>query len=201
MRLRHSPTSPFVRKVLLLAHETGLTSQLEIETVDGWSEPEQLTGDNPLSMVPTLVLDDGSALFDSPVICDYLDRLHTGPRMIPESGAARWQVLREQALADGIIDCAILVMMEELKRPDDKRWDWWLALKRRAILRSLGHLEQVAADFGERLDLGVLAIAAALGYLDLRGGVGAWRDAHPALATWFARFSERPSMQATAPAV
>lgn len=199
MRLRHSPTSPFVRKVLLLAHETGLAGRLEIETVDGWAEPEQLTDDNPLSMVPTLVLDDGTALYDSPVICDYLDRLHDGPRMIPENGDGRWQVLREQALADGIIDCAILVMMEEMKRPAEMRWDWWLDIKRRAILRSLDHLEQRAAGFGERIDIGILATAAALGYLDLRGGVGEWRAARPTLTAWFAAFSERPSMQATAP--
>lgn len=199
MLLRHSPTSPFVRKVMLLLHETGQVDRVNIESVDGWSEPEQLTGANPLSMVPTLVLDDGSSLYDSSVICDYLDRQHDGPRMIPEEGEARWRVLREQALANGMIECAILVMMEEMKRPAEMRWDWWLDLKRRAIMRSLDHLEQEAGRLGNRVDLGTIATAATLGYLDLRGGVGQWREGRPALTAWFDRFATRPSMRATAP--
>ena len=87
MLLRHSHTSPFVRKVTVLLHETGLAGRVPCETVDGWSEPAHLTADNPLSMVPTLLLDDGSSLYDSPVICDYLDTLHDGPAMIPAGGA------------------------------------------------------------------------------------------------------------------
>ena len=199
MLLRHSHTSPFVRKVMLLAHETGLAARIETQTVDGWTEPEHLTGDNPLSMVPTLVLDDGSALYDSTVICDYLDRLHDGPRMIPEDGEARWRVLREQALADGMIDCAILVMMEEIKRPADRRWDWWLELKRRAIRRSLDRLEADVDGLAGRVDLGTISIAVGLSYLDLRGAVGEWRDGHAGLSAWHAQFAARPSMQATAP--
>ena len=199
MLLRHSPTSPFVRKVMLLLHETGQADRVSTESVDGWAEPDHLTGDNPLSMVPTLVLDDGSSLYDSTVICEYLDRQHGGPRMIPEDGDARWQVLREQALADGMIECAILIMMEEMKRPAEKRWDWWLDLKRRAILRSLDHLEQTVEGLADRVDLGTIATAVALGYLDLRGGVGQWREGRPALTAWFDQFSARASMQATAP--
>jgi len=133
------------------------------------------------------------------VICEYLDRQHGGPRMIPEDGDARWQVLREQALADGMIECAILIMMEEMKRPAEKRWDWWLDLKRRAILRSLDHLEQTVEGLADRVDLGTIATAVALGYLDLRGGVGQWREGRPALTAWFDQFSARASMQATAP--
>lgn len=199
MLLHHSPTSPFVRKVMLVLHETGLAQRVPIASVDGWSEPGHLTADNPLSMVPTLVLDDGSALYDSPVICEYLDRLHDGPRMIPDEHDARFRVLREQALADGLIDSAILVMMETIKRPPELQWEWWLDLKRRAILRALGYFESQVDERPGRVDLGTLSLAAALGYLDLRGGVGEWRDAHPALAAWFADFSERPSMRATEP--
>ncbi|MCB1722161.1 MAG: glutathione S-transferase N-terminal domain-containing protein [Gammaproteobacteria bacterium] len=199
MLLRHSHTSPYVRKVVALLHETGLVDRVDIESVDGWSEPERLTDENPLSMVPTLVLDDGSSLYDSPVICEYLDGLHRGPRMIPEAGARRWQVLREQALADGVLDCAILVMMEQVKRPEALRWDWWLGIKQRAILRALDQLEREAPAWRDRVDLGVIAIASALGYLDLRGGVGAWREGRPALAAWFEAFAARPSMRASAP--
>jgi len=199
MLLRHSHTSPFVRKVTVMLHEAGLAGQVKTETVDGWSEPELLTDDNPLSMVPTLVLDDGSSLYDSPVICDYLDRQHAGPAMIPADGDARWQVLREQALADGILDSAILIFVETGKRPEEKRWGWWLDLKRRAITRSLDLLEQRVGELGGRVDLGTISTAVALAYLDLRGAVGEWRDGRPRLAAWFAEFAQRPSMIATAP--
>ncbi|MCB1923147.1 MAG: glutathione S-transferase N-terminal domain-containing protein [Gammaproteobacteria bacterium] len=199
MLLRHSHTSPYVRKVVVMLHETGLSERVREETVDGWAEPDFLTADNPLSMVPTLVLDDGRSLYDSPVICEYLDSLHDGPRMIPASGEPRWQVLTEQALADGALDCAILIMMEQVKRPAALRWHWWVELKQRAILRSLDHWEGQAAGYADRVDLGVIAIASALGYLDLRRGVGEWRDGRPVLADWFATFSRRPSMIASAP--
>jgi len=199
MLLRHSHTSPFVRKVTVLLHETGLIGRVTLETVDGWAEPVALTGDNPLSMVPTLVLDDGSSLYDSVVICDYLDRLHAGERLIPQHGDARWRVLREQALADGMLECAILIFVELTRRPEEKRWDWWLALKRRAISRSLDMLEQQAERLGGRVDIGSISIGVALGYLDLRGAVGDWRDGRPLLASWFAGFAARPSMAATVP--
>ena len=199
MLLRHSHTSPFVRKVTVLLHETGLTGRVALETVDGWSEPHALTADNPMSMVPTLVRDDGSSLFDSPVICEYLDGLHTGPRLVPAEGEARWRVLREQALADGILDCAVLIFMETVKRPPELRWDWWVELKRRAIVRSLDWLEHNAAELERPVDLGLISIGVALAYLDLRGAVGDWRPGRPALATWHAAFAARPSMIATAP--
>lgn len=203
MLLRHSHTSPYVRKVTVLLHETGLIELVHIEPVDGWAEPNALTTDNPLSMVPTLVLDDGSTLFDSPVICEYLDSLHDGPPMIPANtpsgSAARWRVLREQALADGILDCAILIFLEQHRRPEALRWDWWLDLKRRAIQRALDQTERDAEGLGDRVDLGTIAIAAALGYLDLRGAVDDWRQQRPVLAGWFADFAQRPSMVATEP--
>ena len=198
MQLRYSPTSPFVRKVAVLLHETGLADGVVLQTVDGWSEPEQLTDDNPLSMVPTLVLGDGRTLYDSPVICEYLDRLHDGTPMIPADGDVRWQVLREQALADGILDCAVLIFVELQRRPEELRWDWWLELKRRAITRSLDWLERELAAFEGRVDLGTVSIGVALGYLDLRGAVGEWRTGRPGLATWYADFAQRPSMIATA---
>jgi glutathione S-transferase len=198
MLLRYSPTSPFVRKVTVLLRETGLADRVVLETVDGWSEPGQLTEDNPLSMVPTLVLSDGSTLYDSPVICEYLDRLHDATPMIPADGDARWQVLREQALADGILDCAVLIFVELRRRPEELRWDWWLELKRRAITRSLDWLERELAAFEGRVDLGVVSIGVALGYLDLRGAVGEWRAGRPGLAAWYADFAQRPSMIDTA---
>lgn len=199
MLLRHSHTSPYVRKVMVLAHETGLADRITLETVDGWSEPEALTRDNPLSMVPTLVLEDGTTLFDSPVICEYLDGLHSGAPLFPAPGEARWRALREQALGDGLLDSAVLIFVETRRRPAELRWDWWLELKQRAITRTLDHLDAQAAHLKGRVDIGTIAVAVALGYLDLRGAVGAWRDGRQALGDWFGEFSQRPSMQATRP--
>lgn len=198
MLLRHSHTSPFVRKVMVLLHETGLIDSVQLESVDGWSEPDALVSENPLSMVPTLVLDDGQVLFDSPLICDYLDQQHNGQAMVP-SGDGRWRVLRDQALADGMLDCAVLIFLELSKRPEALRWDWWLTLKQRAITRSLDALEADVAALGERVDLGTISIAVALSYLDLRGAVGEWRDGRPALSKWHAKFASRASMSSTAP--
>ena len=199
MLLRHSHTSPYVRKVMVLAHETGLVERITLETVDGWSEPEALTRDNPLSMVPTLVLKDGTTLFDSPVICEYLDGLHGGVSLFPAPGDPRWRALREQALGDGILDNAVLIFVETRRRPVELRWDWWLELKQRAITRTLDHLDAQAGQLRGRLDIGTIAVAVALGYLDLRGAVGEWRDGRPTLGDWFDQFSQRPSMQATRP--
>ena len=199
MLLRHSHTSPYVRKVTVLLHETGLFDQVEIVTADGWSEPALLTGENPLSMVPTLVLDDGQTLFDSPLICEYLDRCHVGRRMVPPTGEMHWRVLRDQALADGILDCAILIFMELNRRPETMRWDWWLDIKQRAITRALDELEQQVAMIEGRVDLGSIAIAVALDYLNLRSAVGEWHAARPALAAWHADFCQRDSMRMTDP--
>jgi glutathione S-transferase len=199
MLLRHSHTSPYVRKVVVLLHETGLADRVALETVDGWSEPGHLTADNPLSMVPTLVLEDGQSLYDSPVICDYLDHCHSGAPMIPGTGESRWQVLREQALADGILDCAVAIFLEEKKRPVELRWGWWVDLKTRTILRALDSLERDVAGLAGRVDLGTIAVACALGYLDLRGAAGAWREGRSGLAAWFEAFARRPSMVASEP--
>ncbi|EXJ15250.1 glutathione S-transferase [Imhoffiella purpurea] len=199
MLLRHSHTSPYVRKVMVLLHETGLIDQVGIETTDGWSEPEALTAENPLSMVPTLVLQNGQTLFDSPLICEYLDRQHVGRPMIPPTGEMHWRVLRDQALADGIMDAAILIFMEGVKRPEDLRWDWWLELKQRAIERALDLLEQDVEALRDRVDLGTISVAVALGYIDLRGAVEDWRRNRPELTDWHAEFSQRRSMIATAP--
>jgi glutathione S-transferase len=98
-----------------------------------------------------------------------------------------------------VLDSAVLIFVETGKRPEEKRWDWWLDLKRRAITRSLDLLEQRVGELGGRVDLGTISIAVTLAYLDLRGAAGDWRDRRPRLTTWFAEFAQRPSMVATAP--
>ena len=200
MKLRHSPTSPFVRKVLVLVHEVGLAGRIEIVPADAWSETTDLASQNPLCKVPTLILDEGGVLYDSPVICEYLDGLHAGAPRVPRSGEERWAVLRLQALADGMMEAAVAVFVERVRRPGDRRWEAAIVREQATLARALDHLDRrVAALAAEPPHLGAIAVACALGYLDLRGAVGDWRATRPTLAAWFATFALRPSMRATAP--
>jgi len=199
MRLRYSQTSPYVRKVLMAAIELGLGDRIEREATDAWSSETTLPRDNPLGKVPALVADDGMVLYDSPVICEYLDGLAGGGKLFPPSGAARWKALRFQALADGICDAAILCRLERNLRPADKRWDVWDARQIGAVTRSLDALEAMADDLDVRPTIGTLSVLAALGYLDFRFADENWRQGRPKLAAWFAKASDRPSFRDTAP--
>lgn len=197
MKLHYSPRSPFVRKVLVCAHEKGLDSRIELIETDPWASPDALTSDNPLSKVPALTLDDGSVIFDSPVICEYLDTLAPAPVLFPQ-GPARWEALVGQALADGICDAAVLRRME-MMRPADQQSPDWFDRQARAVERALDRLEQVAPGIGERLDIGTIAIGCALGYLDFRWSHEDWRGSRPALAGWYKGFAARESMKGTVP--
>ncbi|HYL32968.1 MAG TPA: glutathione S-transferase N-terminal domain-containing protein [Stellaceae bacterium] len=203
MKLRYSPTSPFVRKVLVLAIETGLESRIERvpTTVLPVQPNEDLSHQNPLMKLPTLLTDDDQVLFDSRVICEYLDSLHSGPKMFPPSGTARWTALAQQALADGMLDAGVLNRYETAVRPQDKQWPEWSAGQMRKIRNGLAALEGKASEgaLGGSLTIGQIAIGCALGYLDFRYAGEGWRARHPALAKWFGDFSKRKSMQATVP--
>jgi len=198
MKLRYSPTSPYVRKVLVAAIETGLDKRIELVTTSTADPASGLINDNPLGKVPALQLDDGSSLYDSPVICEYLDSLHSGPKLIPASGPQRWTVLRRQALADGFMDAAILRRGESV-RPDGEKSPAFLALQRQKMVSAADALEKEAASLGTALDIGHISIACALGYADLRHAADEWRKGRPALAKWYEGFAKRPSMQRTAP--
>ena len=200
MKLYHSTTSPFVRKVMVSAIELGLADR--IEKVPGKASPvarnTPVSADNPLAKVPTLVADDGAVLFDSRVICEYLDALGGGGRLFPTSGAARWQALTEQALADGMTDAALLQIYEVRLRPADKQSSSWRDGQHDKVERGLDRLEQTAAQLADRVDIGTITVACALGYLDFRFADLAWRTRRPTLAGWYATFAARPSMTATA---
>ena len=199
MKLRYSATSPYVRKVMMVIHERGLSDRVELEKTDAWSPETDLPNNNPLGKVPALVLDDGPALFDSPVITEYLDTL-AGPvaSLFPPSGPDRWAALRFQALADGICDAAILRRLEG-NRPEQLRSTDWMERQRKAVARSVDALEADAAKLGERFTIGSVAVLAALGYLDFRFGHEDWRSGHPALSAWFDAESKRDSFVGTAP--
>jgi len=201
MKLYYSPTSPYVRKVTALAMETGL--DVKIERVPVTTTPVEQSPDlanaNPLVKVPALVTDEGLHLFDSRVICEYLDGLHQGPKFFP-TGAARWIALREQALGDGLLDAALLVRYEGFLRPEDKRWTAWSDGQMKKLRGALAEIEKLAPSFGNRVDIGTVTIACALGYLDFRYAHLDWRKDYPQAAAWAATFFERPSLKATVPA-
>jgi glutathione S-transferase len=201
MKLLYSQTSPYVRKVLVLAHETGLVDRLTLEpvTVAPVTPNPAVAAENPLVKVPTLVRDDGVSLFDSAVIIEYLDGLHGGTKLIPAEGEARWVALQRQAAADGLLDAAILVRYETVLRPDEKRWPDWIDGQMRKLRGALAAFEADAATLGQSLTVGEIAIACALAYLDFRYPDENWREGRPRLADFYARFAERPSMTATLP--
>lgn len=200
MKLYHSPTSPYVRKVMVLLHETGQLDDVELLTVATTpvSPAEPLVGKAPLTKVPALERPDGPTLFDSRVICAFLDS-RAGAGLYPE-GSRRWDVLTLEALADGILDAALLMTYESRLRPEEKRWDDWVDAQWDKIERACEALDQRwLAHLSGTLDMGQIAVGCALGYLDLRHDARGWRRQNDALATWYATFSERPSMVATRP--
>jgi glutathione S-transferase len=200
MTLHWSPRSPYVRKVMIVSHETGLADRLHtVRTVVGGTEPHwKLMARNPLGKIPTLELADGTVLYDSPVICEYLDTLHDGPRLFPH-GSERFTALRRLALGDGMLDTA-LAWISERFRPEARQSEPHMALWRAKLRASVDALEHEAealsaAPFG----IGHIALGVALGYLDFRFGELAWRDGHPRLTAWQAGFDARPSVQANLP--
>ena len=199
MKLRFSTTSPYVRKVSVTAIELGLDGRIERVATNTMDPKSDHGADNPLGKVPALITDDGERLYDSPVICEYLDSLAEGPKLFPPAGAERWRALRRQALADGILDAAILRMLETRRRPEALRWDGWVRLQSGKIAKALDQLEREADGLDGPLTIGEIAVGCALGYLDFRFPDEDWRAARPALAAWYEGFAGRPSMRQTAP--
>lgn len=203
MKLHFSHPSPFARKVRVALHETGLAGRCELVPTDPWTEDAALLRLNPLSRIPTLVLDDGDALFDSPLICEVLDGMHDGieggGRLIPEAPGERLRALRLQATADGILDAGVLRLAELRRRPADKQWDWWLDRQRAVMARGLDALEAEAAALDEPVTVGQIAVGVCLGWIDFRFAEDSWRDGRPRLAAWEAGFAARPSMRETMP--
>jgi len=199
MKLRYSPTSPYVRKVSVTAIELGLADRIERVPTDTQDRNSGLAEHNPLGKIPALILDDGAVLYDSPVICEYLDTLHDGPRMFPAAGPERWAALRQQALADGLLDAAILRMIETLRRPEALRWQRWIAHQSAKVMRAADQFEAEAATLDEPLTIGRVATGCALGYLDFRFPELDWRGGRPKLAAWYESFAQRPAMRQTTP--
>jgi glutathione S-transferase len=200
MQIRVNAASPFARKVRIVVREAGLTDRVEeVETTVSPVTPNaDLAGQNPLVKIPALTLDDGSALFDSRVICEYLDTL-AGTNLFPRSGPERWRALRLQALCDGILDAAVMIRYEVAVRPEPIRWATWIDGQRGKIEGGLAALETAQPHFGAGFDIGSVGAACVLGYLDFRFPDIDWRSGHPGLRTWFEGAAQRASVRDTAP--
>jgi len=196
VRLCFSPTSPYVRKVRACAIARGIDGQIELVPTDANASLPEFVAINPLSKVPALVTDDGVALFDSPVICEFLDSIGDTLPMFPPVASGRWRALRYQAMGDGILDASVPRRGELMKPQDDGRAAW-VARQTAAVDRTLDALE---ADPPHRLvDIGSITVACALGYLDFRFAVQHWRDGRPKLAAWYATFAQHPAIARTVP--
>jgi glutathione S-transferase len=198
MQLFYSPTSPYARKCRVVARERGLIGELQEVACNPMEDPASLHASNPLGKVPCLVLVDGMAIFDSPVIAEYLDGLGNAPALIPAAGSARFKVLVSAALAQGMTDSAFLATMES-RRPaaqqSPEAVQRWRASIQRGLDRMWDHLRALPGG----LTMGHVGSATLLGYLDLRHGALEWRKGRDDLAAWFAEFNARPSMQETDP--
>lgn len=206
MELKFSPLSPYVRKVSITARELGIAQRIRLTPVKTREEPDKIAPFNPLGKIPTLVTDAGAVLYDSPVICEYLDAEFGNHRLLPVCGARRWDILTRVALADGMIDAAILVRMERVRAVEKQSQDsiaWqpqdWIAWQLRKVFAGLDQMERSVETFGEALDLGQIALACALGYMPLRlpelQGLPKW----PRLGAWYEGLSRRESFRLTKP--
>lgn len=195
MKLYYSATSPYVRKVMACAIAGGVEKQITQVDTNPHISPPDLLADNPLSKIPCLVTEDGLALFDSPVICEYLDSIG-GAALFPAAGPLRWRALRLQALADGIMDAAVNHRMDQ-GRPVEATRTASMDRQLQAMVRGLALLEEDTLP--NHLDIGTLTAACALGYLDLRFASMAWRDGRPKLTEWFKTMERRPEISQTAP--
>jgi len=197
MKLFYSTTSPYSRKVRLVIHEKGLQQAITSVACNPFDQVPELEAANPLGKVPTLVLDDGGSLYDSPVICAYLDSLTPG-RLIPESGRERWSVLRWEALCDGMLDATYNIVMER-RRDTQKQSAASIAQWKSQVSRSLDHIETGIDTLPDQVTLAQLALGAALGYLDFRLSDLDWRSRCPTLVAWYGDFYIRDAMQNTRP--
>lgn len=196
MKLAYALASPYVRKVTACAIARGIDHNIENWVVS--SADPALVHFNPLSKIPTLLLDDGSTLFDSPVICEYLDSIGDAPPLFPPAGPARWVALRLQAIGDGIMD-ASQPRRREIALPQDEGRQSYIKLQAAKVKASVDQLEKDIASLGKLQTIGDIAVACALGYLDFRFANEPWRPGHPKLEAWYAEVLQLPPMAKTVP--
>ena len=200
MILRFSPSSPFVRKVRIAAALLGLEAEITSERADTTDPNDSLRRTNPLGKIPVLIIEDGSAIYDSRVILDYLDERAGGGKIVPRDAKRRLDALRLQALGDGILDASILTVYEGRYRKPDMHEPKWLELQAGKVSRALAVLEAAPPVLDPLPNVGQITLACALGYRDFRFGTG-WRGEHPRLVAWLDDFAARvPAYAVTKPA-
>lgn len=194
MKLYYSKTSPFARKVLVTVIEKNLLDQTELVLANPFGEADELQYVNPLGKIPTLVVGE-MVLFDSPVICEYLDAINR-----PWLESSRFNQLCQAALADGVIDAALAIVLENRRKSDEKS-PLWIERQQNSILRSLPVMQQEIDNLHGDISFAHVAFGCALGYLDFRLPGLDWRVGHADLAEWYYKFAQRPSMLDTIPPV
>ena len=190
LTVRTSFGSPFGRKARIAVSVLGLDGKVKVESATTTDPSDPLRKQNPLGKIPVLILDDGSAIYDSPVILEYLDHLAGGGKILPKDFNARLAALKLQALADGIMDAALLQVYEGRFRPEDRHEPKWVSHQADKVRRGLDHAEAHLSETGQDLHIGQIALACALGYLDLRFA-GRWRESYPKLVAWLGDFESR----------
>jgi glutathione S-transferase len=199
MKMMSSPLSPYGRKVQIAARMKGLDSRIERLPTDTHTGDDALTKLNPLGKIPCLITEEGVALFDSHVICEYYDTLSPAPVLFPKSGTERFRTLTMGALADGVLDAALLLVYEGRFRPENMKVQAWIDRQQSKVDRSLALLEAAPPAWSGSPDYGHLTLACALGYLDFRHG-GKWRANHPKMVAWLDTFAAAvPAFEATRP--
>lgn len=198
MKILFSPTSPYVRKCMVTAMELGVDAQITLlpSNAHPVNRDRDIVAVNPLGKVPTFFTDDGQVLYDSRVICEYLNELFKGS-LFPSTGRERWTTLTLQSLGDGMLDAALLARYEDVARPEGLKWVQWRAGQIDKIDTSLQALDAKPELLANRLDIGSITIACALWYLDLRFPELGWRERYPQVAAWYAAYSQRPATLAS----
>jgi len=196
MKLTFGGPSPYVRKVVACAIKRGIFSKIEQLKI-GTTDPALLQY-NPLSKIPTFITDDGMAIYDSPVICEYLDSVGSAPKLFPPTGPARWKALTQSALGDGILD-ASQPRRREVALPQDDGRKAYIELQQGKVKRAVDLLEKEAGTLGDLTTIGEITIGCALGYLDFRFANEPWRPGHPKLEAWYAKVVKLPPLAETMP--
>ena len=197
MKLAHTPSSPWVRRVLVAAAELGLDDRIEKVAMDHRDEAGEYAGINPLLKVPSLILDDGTVLIDSTAISEYLDMLHDGPKLFPPAGESRVRAMQLQMLVNGMQEAATRCVGENVRRPEELRWPAFYDKQANKIRRGLDRLEQMVVRLDGGPDYTAISAGVLCGFLDFRFSDTEWREGHPNLAGWYGVFAERPSMRAS----
>ena len=198
MKLLARPASPFVRKVRVMVHEIGLGEQIEEIML---ASPEEMMSEmpkyNPLGKIPALILDDATVIYESKVICEYLDSLHDGEKFFPAEFDVRWKTLLLQGLADGIGEAVVIAVMNKFNRPEKFVYEPAISFQLEKVERGLLEVNGQVSDFNKLGRIGPLSVACAIGYIDFRFPNLSWRDQNQELAKWYSAFCELPSMKAT----